>query len=299
VGVIDVAGLRKRFGSISALNGLDLSVGAGEVHGFLGPNGAGKTTTIRVLLGMVQRDGGTATVLGLDPWRDATELHRRLAFVPGEVDLWGQLTGEETLQFLAGLRGGVDAASQARLVERFELDTSRRVATYSKGNRQKVALVAALASGAELFLFDEPTDGLDPLMVEVFREETVRVRERGATVLLSSHVLSEVEEACDRVTILREGRTVEAGTIDSLRHLARISVHAETLRPIEGLEAVRGLSDTVSSVTSLRCKVEASHLDSLLGVLHAAGVRTLECHPPSLESIFLAHYSGDQGATST
>jgi len=294
MGVIEVSGLTKRFGSVVALEGLDLSVAPGEVHGFLGPNGAGKTTTIRILLGMARADGGAARVLGLDPWEDATALHRRLAFVPGEVDLWGALTGQETLEFLGGLRGGIDEQNQSGLIERFELDTSRRVSTYSKGNRQKVALVAALASGAELFLFDEPTDGLDPLMVEVFRKELVVLRGRGATVLLSSHVLSEVEEVCDRVTILREGRTVEAGTIESLRHLARITVHAETVRPIEGLGELEGLSSVTSAGTSLRCDVEAAHLDGLVGALHHAGVVVLECHPPSLESIFLSRYTTEQ-----
>lgn len=288
---IEVVGLRKSFGAVVALDGLDLRVAAGEVHGFLGPNGAGKTTTIRILLGMLRAGGGTALVFGADPWVDATTIHRRLAFVPGEVDLWGQLTGAETLSFLARLRGGVEEARQSTLVSRFELDTKRRVAAYSKGNRQKVALVAALASGADLYLFDEPTDGLDPLMVEVFREEIAALRSHGATVLLSSHLLSEVEEVCDRVTILRDGRTIETGSLESLRHLARVEVVAETLRPIEGLDALRGLVGVVATATTLRCNVEADGLDELLGVLHASGVKALECHPPSLETIFLSHYS--------
>ena len=288
---IEVRGLTKHFGSVTALDGLDLSVAAGEVHGYLGPNGAGKTTTIRILLGMMQADAGTASVLGLDPWRDAVALHRRLAFVPGEVDLWGQLSGAETLGFLAGLRGGVDEARQARLVSRFELDPTRRVGTYSKGNRQKVALVAALASGAELFLFDEPTDGLDPLMVEVFREETARLRDEGATVLLSSHVLSEVEELSDRVTILRDGRTVEAGTIDSLRRLAKVEVTATTRTPIGDLSGLEGLEHVERTDTTLRCEVPPATLDALLGVLRASTVTSLDCRPPSLEAIFLRQYA--------
>jgi ABC-2 type transport system ATP-binding protein len=298
MGVIEITGLEKRFGSVLALAGLNLSVAPGEVHGFLGPNGAGKTTTIRVLLGMVRADAGTVRALGLDPWRDAAELHRRLAFVPGEVDLWGQLTGEETLGFLGALRGGVDPGTQARLVERFELDTSRRVAAYSKGNRQKVALVAALSSGVELFLFDEPTDGLDPLMVEVFREELAVLRARGATVLLSSHQLSEVEEVCDRVTILRDGATVEEGTLDSLRQLARVHVRATTRRSPSGLEALGGLGSLELDGTTLRCDVGVDELDALLGILHAAGVESLECRPPSLESIFLSHYTAQRDAPS-
>jgi ABC-2 type transport system ATP-binding protein len=296
VAVIAISKLTKHFGAVAALDGLDLIVNAGEIHGFLGPNGAGKTTTIRILLGMVRADGGEVSVLGRDPWGDAVALHAHLAFVPGEVDLWGQLTGKETLSFLAQLRGGVDEERERRLTEHFELDTSRRVAAYSKGNRQKVALVAALASGADLFLFDEPTDGLDPLMVEVFREEVSSLRDVGATVLLSSHLLSEVEEICDRVTILRDGRTVEAGTLDSLRHLARLHVQAETVRPIVGLDAISGLANVQATETTLRCDVDADQLDALLGVLRASTVRTLECRPPSLESIFLSHYASMGGA---
>jgi len=247
----------------------------------------------------VRADAGTASVLGMDPWDDAVALHRRVSFVPGEVDLWGQLSGQETLDFLAALRGGVDEDHQRRLVERFELDTSRRVSAYSKGNRQKVALVASLASGAELFLFDEPTDGLDPLMIEIFRQEVAELRRRGATVLLSSHVLSEVEELCDRVTILRDGRTVEAGTIDSLRRLAKVHVVAETSRPMGDLGAIEGLDRVRTTPTTLRCDVNRAHLDALLGVLHAAGVTSLECRPPSLESIFLSHYSSAAGPAPT
>ncbi len=288
---IATSGLTKSFGGVRALDGLDLVVSTGEIHGFLGPNGAGKTTTIRVLLGMVRGDDGSAQVFGADPWKDALDLHRRMAFVPGEVDLWGQLTGEETLDFLGRLRGGVDEGNQRGLVERFELDLARRVSTYSKGNRQKVALVAALASGAELFLFDEPTDGLDPLMVEVFREEVRRLRESGRTVLLSSHVLSEVEEVCDRVTIIRAGRTVESGTLDALRHLSRMEVTARTLHAVGSLAGLAGVHAVKQDGLSLSCEVDADALDDLLGRLHAAGVATLECHPPSLESIFLSHYT--------
>ena len=297
--MIEVRGLTKRFGDVAALDGLDVSIGAGEIHGYLGPNGAGKTTTIRILLGMVRADAGTASVLGMDPWDDAVALHRRLSFVPGEVDLWGQLSGGETLEFLAALRGGVDAGRQRQLVERFELDTSRRVATYSKGNRQKVALVASLASGAELFLFDEPTDGLDPLMIEVFRQEVAQLRARGATVLLSSHVLSEVEELCDKVTILRDGKTVEAGTIDSLRRLAKVHVVVETARPFGDVARLEGLDRVVATATTLRCDVDRAHLDALLGVLHGATITSLECHPPSLEAIFLSHYATAPGAAAT
>lgn len=288
--VVEVTGLEKRFGQVRALDGLDLVVARGEIHGFLGPNGAGKTTTIRILLGLARADAGSARVLGEPVWGNEA-LHRRLAFVPGEVDLWGQLTGGETLDFLAELRGGVDRALESRLVERFELDPARRVAAYSKGNRQKVALVAALSSGAELFLFDEPTDGLDPLMVQVFREEVAAARRAGATVLLSSHVLSEVEELCDAVTIIRGGRAVEVGTIDQLRDLAKVHVAATTQRPIGPLGSLGSVEVVSSTATSLECQVSHEELDALVGVLHASGVVRLDCRPPTLESIFLANFA--------
>src|SRR5215467_3632199 len=211
---IEVAGLVKNFGQIRALDGLDLTVADGEVHGFLGPNGAGKTTTLRVLLGLLRADAGTVSLLGGDPWRDATTLHRRLAYVPGDVTLWPNLTGGEVIDLLGRLRGGLDPARRAELLERFELDPRKKGRTYSKGNRQKVALVAALASDVELLILDEPTSGLDPLMEEVFREVILQEKRRGdRTVLLSSHILAEVEALCDRITIIREGRTVETGTL--------------------------------------------------------------------------------------
>ena len=221
---IDVAGLRKAYGKVVALDGLDLGVAGGEVHGFLGPNGAGKTTTIRILLGLLRSDGGSARLLGGDPWADATELHRRLAYVPGDVSLWPNFTGGEVIDLLGRLRGGLDPARRASLVERFELDPTVRARAYSKGNRQKVALIAALASGVELLLLDEPTAGLDPLMEAAFRACVEEERDRGRTVLLSSHILSEVEALCDRVTIIRRGRTVESGSLADLRHLTRTSI---------------------------------------------------------------------------
>ena len=224
---IDVAGLRKNFGRTRALDGLDLTVAAGEVHGFLGPNGAGKTTTIRILLGLLRADGGTATLLGGDPWRDATTLHRRLAYVPGDVTLWPNLSGGEIIDLLGRLRGGIDAKRRDELLERFELDPAKKSRAYSKGNRQKVALVAALASGAELLILDEPTSGLDPLMEAAFREAIEDLARDGTTVLLSSHILSEVEALCDRVTIIRAGRTVDSGALADMRHLNRASVDAE------------------------------------------------------------------------
>ena len=228
---ISVSGLRKAFGRTQALDGLDLTVTTGEVHGFLGPNGAGKSTTIRVLLGLLRADGGRAELLGGDPWRDATELHRRLAYVPGDVTLWPTLSGGEVIDLLGRLRGGLDPKRRKDLLERFDLDPTKKGRTYSKGNRQKVALVAALASDVELLILDEPTSGLDPLMEEVFRDCIAGERQDGRTVLLSSHVLAEVEALCDRVSIIRNGKTVESGTLAELRHLTRTSITAELGSP--------------------------------------------------------------------
>src|SRR6186997_778940 len=232
---IEVSGLHKSFGPTVALDGLDLTVATGEVHGFLGPNGAGKSTTIRVLLGLLRGDGGSATLLGGDPWRDATALHRRLAYVPGDVTLWPNLSGGEVIDLLGRLRGGLDKQRRAELLERFQLDPRKKGRTYSKGNRQKVALVAALASDVELLILDEPTSGLDPLMERTFRDVVTEEARTGRTVLLSSHILAEVEALCDRVSIIRAGRTVETGALADLRHLTRTSVRAELAGPVTGL----------------------------------------------------------------
>ena len=237
--VISIGGLVKTFGSSRALDGLDLVVEPGEVHGFLGPNGAGKTTTIRVLLGLLRADAGEVTLLGGDPWRDAVDLHRRLAYVPGDVNLWPKLTGGEVIDLFARLRGDVDEARRDELIHRFELDPTKRARTYSKGNRQKVALIAGLASSAELLILDEPTSGLDPLMEAVFQTCIQELRDDGRTVLLSSHILAEVEALCDRVSIIRAGRTVESGTLESLRQLTRTAVTAETDRPPAGARGRR------------------------------------------------------------
>src|SRR5215470_12600488 len=240
---IEVAGLVKNFGRTRALDGLDLTVTRGEVHGFLGPNGAGKTTTLRILLGLLRADAGTARLLGGDPWREATALHRRIAYVPGDVTLWPNLSGGEVIDLLGRLRGGLDGARRAALLERFELDPRKKGRAYSKGNRQKVALVAAFASDAELLILDEPTSGLDPLMEEVFQECVMEERKSGRTVLLSSHILSEVEALCDRVSIIRNGRTVESGTLAELRHLTRTSITAELGSPLSGVDTMTGVHD--------------------------------------------------------
>jgi ABC-2 type transport system ATP-binding protein len=302
VNVIEVAGLRKTFGTTTALDGLDLTVAAGEVHGFLGPNGAGKTTTIRILLGLLRADGGTARLLGGDPWRAAVELHRRLAYVPGDVTLWPTLTGGEVIDLLGRLRGGLDSTRRAALLEMFDLDPSKKARAYSKGNRQKVALIAALASDAELLILDEPTSGLDPLMESVFRQCAEEERAAGRTILLSSHILSEVEALCDRVTIIREGRTVETGTLTELRHLTRTSIAAELDARPAGLAELPGVHDLVidpgkDGGSRVRCEVDSDRLEDALRLLVTAGVKTLTSQPPTLEELFLRHYEKEPVGT--
>ncbi|GAA1558098.1 ABC transporter ATP-binding protein [Dactylosporangium maewongense] len=288
---IEVAGLIKRFGQTTALDGLDLTVAQGEVHGFLGPNGAGKTTTIRILLGLQRADGGTARLLGGDPWHDAVSLHRRLAYVPGDVTLWPNLSGGEVIDLLGRLRGGVNRARRDELLERFDLDPRKKGRAYSKGNRQKVGLIAALASDVELLLLDEPTSGLDPLMEEVFRQVVAEETEqRGRTVLLSSHILSEVEALCDRVSIIRQGRTVETGTLTQLRHLTRTSISAELSTPPNGLADLAGVHDLHVRDHQVRLQVDSAQLDTVLRQLTSHGVRSLVSQPPTLEELFLRHY---------
>lgn len=293
---ISVSGLYKSFGRTRALDGLDLSVRTGEVHGFLGPNGSGKTTTLRILLGLLRADGGEANLLGGDPWRNATRLHRRLAYVPGDVSLWPGLSGGEVIDLLGRLRGGLDPRRRAEHLERFELDPRKKCRTYSKGNRQKVALVAAFASDVELLLLDEPTSGLDPLMEAVFNECINEERGRGRTVLLSSHILSEVEALCDRVTIIRAGRTVESGTLAELRHLTRTSIVAELERAPSGLAGLDGVHDMQVEGTRVRCQVDTDKLDAVLQQLTVAGVRSLISQPPTLEELFMRHYQAEQMA---
>jgi ABC-2 type transport system ATP-binding protein len=293
---IDAEGLIKRFGKVPALDGLDLHVRTGEVHGFLGPNGAGKTTTIRILLGLMRNDGGSVRLLGGDPWSDATALHRRLAYVPGDVTLWPNLTGGEVIDLLGRLRGGLDPKRRAELLDRFELDPRKKGRTYSKGNRQKVALVAALASDVELLILDEPTSGLDPLMEEVFREVIMQEKQRGdRTVLLSSHILAEVEALCDRLTIIREGRTVETGTLEQMRHLTRTTIQAELAGPVDGLATLAGVHGLRTDNGRVRFDVDTDALEPALQTLVKVGVRSLVSQPPSLEELFLRQYQrGDK-----
>jgi ABC-2 type transport system ATP-binding protein len=293
---ISVRGLVKTFGATRALDGLDLEVSTGEVHGFLGPNGSGKSTTIRILLGLLRADSGDVRLLDGDPWRDAVALHRRLAYVPGEVTLWPQISGGEAIDLLGRLQGGLDPARRADLLDRFDLDPRKKARTYSKGNRQKVALVAALASDAELLVLDEPTSGLDPLMEAVFQECIREVRAEGRTVLLSSHILAEAEALCDRVSIIRLGRTVQSGTLEEMRHLTRTTVVAQTERPVSGLDALAGVHDLRREDGRVRFDVDTDALDGALRHLTGFGVRSLTSTPPTLEELFLRHYGDELAA---
>jgi ABC-2 type transport system ATP-binding protein len=288
--VIEAVGLVKKFGRTRALDGLDLSVSSGEVHGFLGPNGAGKSTTLRVLLGLLHRDAGTVRVLGRDPWRDAVAVHEDLAYVPGDVSLWPNLSGGETIDLLTSMRGGADPALRRRLLADFELDPRQHGRAYSKGNRQKVALVAAFARPAALYLFDEPTSGLDPLMESVFRREVERVRAEGATVLLSSHILSEVEQLCERVTIVRAGVSVETGSLRDLRHLTRSTFRVLTTADAAEIAALPGVHGPHREAGQLVFDADDDALTAVLATLSRLGATGLSVTPPSLEELFLRHY---------
>ena len=287
---IAIEDLVKTFGRTRALDGLDLTVETGEVHGFLGPNGAGKSTTIRILLGLLRADAGRARLLGGDPWRDVATLHRRLAYVPGDVTLWPNLSGGEVIDLLGRLRGGLNEQRRADLLERFDLDPTKKGRTYSKGNRQKVALVAALAADVELLILDEPTSGLDPVVGEAFRECIAEERASGRTVLLSSHILSEVEALCDRVSIIRAGRTVDSGTLTDLRHLTRTSIDAVLAAPPNGLATLPGVHGLDVEGTRVRFQVDTAQLGGVLAELTRIGVRSLVSQPPTLEELFLRHY---------
>ncbi|WP_431797121.1 ABC transporter ATP-binding protein [Microbacterium kunmingense] len=297
--IVRTRDLTKRYGRVAALDGLDLTVTAGQVHGFLGPNGAGKSTTIRILLGLARRTAGEAVVFGGDPWRDASALHRRIAYVPGDVSVWPNLTGGEAIDFLSRLRGAGRRderyrAAKHRLCEAFQFDPRKKGRTYSKGNRQKVALIAAFAVPADLYIFDEPTSGLDPLMELVFRSELQRVRGAGATVLLSSHILPEVEQVCDHVSIIRAGRIVETGTLAELRHLTRTSVSftAGAGSP----PSIPGAHDLESDGGRVRFSLDSDRVTDALPELARLGVEGLRIEPPSLEDLFLRHYGDDVSA---
>ena len=290
---IEMDSVVKTFGTTRALDGFDLHVRPGEIHGFLGPNGAGKSTAIRVLLGLLRADAGTSRVLGAQPWDAAVALHHRLAYVPGDVSLWPNLTGGEAIDLFARLRGSFDQARRDAMIERFDLDPTKKARTYSKGNRQKVALVAAFASDVELLLLDEPTAGLDPLMEVVFQDVLHEEKSRGRTVLLSSHILGQVEKLADTITIIRQGRAVESGTLAELRHLTRSGVEAEVASDPSGIRTVEGVHDVVVNGTHVRFNVDGAHIDAAIGMLHGLGLRSLVCQPPTLEELFMRHYGDD------
>ena len=293
--VIDIHGLTKSFGRFRALDDLDLRVEQGHVHGFLGPNGAGKSTTIRVLLGLLRADAGSVRLLGGDPWHDVVALHRRLAYVPGDVSLWPGMTGGEAIDLLGALRGGLDERRRADLVDRFELDPTKRGRQYSKGNRQKVAIVAALASDVELLVLDEPTSGLDPLMENVFQEAIGEAVGRGATVLLSSHILAEVESLADRLSIIREGRIVQEGTLAELRGKTRTTIHA-TLERVPDVTRDPLFADARVDGPHLTVTVESGRVGEAMSALTPGGITSLTVAPPSLESLFLRLYGDTEGA---
>lgn len=292
---LETVNMSKKFGKFTALNGIDLKVKKGEVFGFIGPNGAGKTTTIRVLLGILQATEGSAKVLGMDAWKDAVEIHKRIAYVPGDVNLWPNLTGGEVIDLFVSLRGKHDKAQREKLIKNFDLDPSKKCRTYSKGNRQKVALVAAFASDADLYILDEPTSGLDPLMEQVFQECVLEVKKAGKGVFLSSHILSEVERLCDRVGIIREGKLVETGTLSELRHFTRTTMNIETAVPVEGLAQIKGIHDICERQGSLSFQVDSSEIGNVVAHISKFGVKKLESAPPTLEDLFMRHYNANGG----
>jgi ABC-2 type transport system ATP-binding protein len=300
--VIEVRGLCKNFGKVQALDGVDLCVEPGEVYGFIGPNGAGKSTTIRVLLGILRASGGSANIFGLDVWKDAVQIHKNIAYVPGDVNLWSNLSGGEVIDLFLRLRkdgksgtAKFDSARRAQLIERFDFDPTKKCGTYSKGNRQKVALIAAFSAETELYILDEPTSGLDPLMEQEFRGCVQEVKERGASVLLSSHILSEVEQLCDRISIIRAGRIIDSGTLEGMRHLTRNKVRLEATAPLDGLEALPGvhnveLDDTASNTVTF--SMDNDKTANILEFLASKGVQHFTSTPPTLEELFMSHYTG-------
>jgi ABC-2 type transport system ATP-binding protein len=288
---VQVNNLTKKFGKLTALDNISFQVNEGEVFGYIGPNGAGKTTTIRVLLGILKATQGGAKVFGMDAWRDAVEIHKRIAYVPGDVNLWPNLTGREVIDLFVSLRGKHNSQRREQLIKKFELDPTKKCRTYSKGNRQKVALVAAFASDVDLFILDEPTSGLDPLMGSIFNECVMEQKNNGKGVFLSSHIMTEVEHLCDKVGIIREGKIVELGTLSEMQHLSRVKMEVITEKPVEGLELIKGVHDITTSSEGLCFQVDNNAISTVISHISKYGVTKLNSAPPSLEDLFMQHYS--------
>ena len=293
--ILEAINLTKRFGEFTALNKVSLSIDQGEVYGFIGPNGAGKSTTIRILLGILKATGGQSTIFGMDVWRDAVDIHKRLAYVSGDVNLWPNLTGGEVIDLFARLRGGTMNNRRDEWLERFNLDPTKKCRTYSKGNRQKVALVAAFSSNADFYIFDEPTSGLDPLMEKVFQECVREMKNDGKSILLSSHILSEVETLCDKVAIIRQGKIIESGTLDELRHLTRVQVTVQTRVPIPLLHTQKGVHQLEIVEDAMSLQVDAEEMERVMAYISSFGILKMECSPPTLEDLFMRHYEGAGG----
>jgi ABC-2 type transport system ATP-binding protein len=289
--VITTKNLTKTFGKVQALSGVSLEVRSGEVYGFIGPNGAGKSTTIRILIGALKPLSGSAQIFGEDAWRDAVDIHRKIAYVPGDVNLWENLTGGEIIDLFVRLRRGKDKSYQEELIEKFDFDPTKKAGTYSKGNRQKVALVAAFVSDADLYILDEPTSGLDPLMELVFQECVAKVKQEGKTVLLSSHILSEVEKLCDKLSIIRNGTIIDTGTLNELRHLSRNNITVSTEKPIENLSALPGVFDVAQHGTEISFRADSDATGNVLSVLANSSITHISITPPTLEELFLSHYA--------
>lgn len=288
--VLSATNVTKRFGRFTALDGVNMELKKGEVFGFIGPNGAGKSTAIRVLLGILKATEGDVKIFGLDAWKDAVEIHKRIAYVPGDVNLWPNLTGGEVIDLLMKMRGAIDKGRRQALIEKFNLDPTKKCRTYSKGNRQKVALIAAFASDADLYILDEPTSGLDPLMEMIFQQCVLDAKKAGKTVLLSSHILSEVEKLCDRVGIIRQGKMIETGTLEELRHLTRTNFFIETKQPVTDLATIKGVYNIQKQERVLTFQTDSDALDAVIKHISSFGIVRLESAPPTLEDLFMRHY---------
>lgn len=289
--MVEVKGLTKTFGEVIALNKVELTIEKGMIYGFIGPNGAGKSTTLRILLGILKPNSGKIQIFGKDAWKDAVEIHRKVAYVPGDVRLWPNLTGGEVIDLLLKMHGSFQQEKRDELISRFDLDPSKKCRTYSKGNRQKIALIAAFAAEADLYILDEPTSGLDPLMERIFQDLILGLKAEGKTVLLSSHILSEVEKVCDRVAIIREGKIVEEGSLEDLQHLTRSQITMETREPIPDLAGIFGVHEVQKAGAGWSFQVDTEEMDSVFRILSRYGILKLESRPPQLEDLFLRHYN--------